>query len=59
MLYNTATEAQKNVVMMNAAFAITIIDQNKTIEEALDMAKESIESGKAKKVLEKFIEING
>ena len=59
VLYNTATEAQKNVVMMNAAFAITIIDQNKTIEEALDMAKESIESGKAKKVLEKFIEING
>lgn len=58
VLSNQATEAQKNVVMMNAAFAITVVDQEKTLEEALEIAKESIESGKALSVLKKFIEIN-
>lgn len=58
VLDNCATESQKNVVMMNSAFAITVVDQSKSLEEALAMAKESIESGKAKQALKKFIEIN-
>ncbi len=58
VLDNCATESQKNVVIINSAFAITVVDQSKSLEEAIAMAKESIESGKAKQVLKKFVEIN-
>lgn len=58
VLNNTATESQKNVVIANAAFAITVVDQEKSIEEALAMARESIESGKAKEAMKKYVEVN-
>ena len=41
---NTATEAQKNVVVINAAFAIQVVRPEKTIEECIALAKESLES---------------
>ena len=44
---NTATEAQKNVVVINAAFAIQVVRPEKTIEECIALAKESLESGRA------------
>ena len=43
----TATEAQKNVVIVNAAFAIRVICPEKPIEECIALARESLESGKA------------
>ncbi len=58
VLQGTSTEAQKNVVIANSAFAINVIDKNKTIEDCVHIARESIESGKALKCLRKFIEIN-
>lgn len=59
VLGNTATESQKNVVLVNAAFAIQVMESGKkTIEECLAVARESLESGKALATLKKFIELN-
>ncbi|NDW12339.1 anthranilate phosphoribosyltransferase [Bacteroides sp. 214] len=58
VLSNCATSAQKDVVVANAAFAIRVVQPEKTIEECIAIAKESLESGKAKLALKKFIEIN-
>ena len=55
---NKATEAQKNCVVVNSAFAIRTIKPELSIEECIAQAKESIESGKAKRILKKFIELN-
>lgn len=59
VLENRALPDQKNVVVANSAFGIQVIDPSKSIEEAVGMARESLESGKALAVLKKFVEING
>lgn len=58
VLSGTATDAQTNVVIANAAFAIQLIEQSKSIEECIAIAKESIDSQSALRSLNKFIEIN-
>lgn len=58
VLMNQATDSQKNVVLINAALAIHVIEPEKNIEECISIARESLESGKAYQVLKKFIEIN-
>jgi anthranilate phosphoribosyltransferase len=58
VLNNKATETQKNVVIANAAIAIQTIDSQLNILECVAQAKESLESGKAKNTLNKFLEIN-
>ena len=58
VLSATATAAQTNVVIINAAFAIQLIEENKTIEECIEIARESIYAKKALHSLTKFIEIN-
>lgn len=58
VLENRALDDQKNVVLANSSVGIQVLDQNKTPEEALAIARESLESGKALAVLKKFIEIN-
>lgn len=58
VLNNTATEAQKNCVIANAAFAIQVICPEKEIGNCIDEARESLESGNALKTFRKFIEIN-
>ena len=58
VLDNTATEAQKNCVIANAAFAIHTIKPELSVEECIGQARESIESGNAKRALKKFIELN-
>lgn len=59
VLANEATSSQKNVVLANAAFAIQVYESGqKDILECLDIARESLESGKAMQVLKKFIEVN-
>lgn len=58
VLANTATETQKNVVIANAAYAIQTIDTSgKSIEECVNMARESIESGKALAAFKKYVEL--
>lgn len=59
VLENTATEEQKNVVIINSAFAIQVLEQGKKdINECIAIARESLESGKALQILKKFIEYN-
>lgn len=49
------TEAQNNVVLTNAAFALKIIDANKSFETAFNEAKDSLFGGKAKQCLKKLV----
>lgn len=58
VLMDKATEAQKNVVIANAGFAIHIINQQKSVEDCMAEARESIESGRALATLMKFVELN-
>ena len=58
VLEGTSTEAQKNVILANAACGIAVIDRNLSIEESILMCRESLESGKALAAFRKFVEIN-
>lgn len=58
VLKGIATEAQKNVVIINAAFALQVMNPEKDMEECIGMARESLESGRALKVFNTFAEIN-
>lgn len=58
VLEGTATEAQKNVIIANAAFGMSVIDANLSIADSVAMARESIESGRALATFKKFVEIN-
>lgn len=53
-----ATDAQMNAVLVNAAFGIQTIDQEKPIGECLQMAEDSLYGKKALMVLEKFVTLN-
>jgi len=57
VLENKATEAQKNAVIINSAFAIQTRSSYKPLEQCKAEAAESLESGHAKKAFEKFVEI--
>lgn len=57
ILEGNGTEAQNNVVLTNAAFALTIVDENKSFETAFEEAKDSLFGGKAKQTLEKLLSI--
>jgi anthranilate phosphoribosyltransferase len=60
VLANTALPAQKNIVLANAAFGIQVLERGeKTVEECIEIARESIDSGKALQTFKKFVEING
>lgn len=59
LLENRALPAQKNVVLANAAFGIQVMEKGqKSIEECVEIARESIDSGKALATFRKFAEIN-
>lgn len=58
VLNNRAEAAQTQCVIVNAAFAIQIMEPEKEIEECIAIARESLESGRALKTLKKFIEIS-
>ena len=59
VLANTALPAQKNVVLANAAFGIQVLEKGKKdIEECVEIARESIDSGKARATFKKFVELN-
>ncbi len=58
VLEGTATENQKNVILANAACGIAIIDPNLSIEDSVEMARESLESGKAMAAFKHFVELN-
>ncbi len=58
VLEGVATDAQTNVVTANAAFAINVVQPQKSIEECISEAKESLESKCALATFKKFIELN-
>ena len=59
VLANTALPAQKNVVLANAAFGIQVLEKGKKdIAECVEIARESIDSGKAPATFKKFVELN-
>ncbi|HSQ46473.1 MAG TPA: hypothetical protein VLM44_06085, partial [Lutibacter sp.] len=49
------TDAQNNAVLANAAFALKIIDSNKSFETAFEEAKDSLFGLKAKESLHKLV----
>ncbi|KAA6316881.1 Anthranilate phosphoribosyltransferase, partial [termite gut metagenome] len=59
VMNNRATQAQTDVVTVNAGFAIHVICPEKEIEECIAVARESLEGGRAKEALKKFLEVNG
>ena len=59
VLENRALPAQKNIVLANAAFGIQVLEKGeKSIEECIAIARESIDSGAALQTFKKFVELN-
>lgn len=59
VLANRAMPAQKNIVLANAAFGIQVMEKGrKPIEECVEIARESIDSGNALVTFRKFVELN-
>ena len=57
IIEGNGTEAQNNVVLTNAAFALKIVDEKKSFEDAFEEAKSSLFSGNAKQTLKKLVNI--
>ena len=57
ILEGHGTEAQNNVVLTNAAFALKIVDETKSFETAFSESKDSLFGLKAKRTLEKLLSI--
>ena len=59
VLENRCLPGQKEVVLANAAFGIQVLERGeKSIEECVEIARESIESGSALRTFRKFVELN-
>jgi len=59
VLENRALPAQKHIVLANAAFGIQVLERGqKSIEECIEIARESIDSGAALRTFKKFVELN-
>ncbi len=59
VLENRCLPAQKNIVLANAAFGIQVLERGqKSIEECIEIARKSIDSGAALKTFRKFVELN-
>ncbi len=58
ILEGKGTKAQSDVAIANAGMAIHCADKKKSINDAMEAARESLESGKALTVFKKFIDLN-
>ncbi|MFI3301600.1 MAG: anthranilate phosphoribosyltransferase [Rikenellaceae bacterium] len=58
VLGGTATQPQRDCVVVNAAYAINVMESTKSIEECIAIAREAIDSGRAVETLKRFVEIN-
>ena len=56
ILDNKATQAQKEIVELNAAFGIQASGKAASLLEAKELAVESLASGKARKLFDQFVE---
>tara|TARA_B110000902_G_scaffold124994_1_gene145875 strand:+ start:1352 stop:2341 length:990 start_codon:yes stop_codon:yes gene_type:complete len=57
ILEGKGTEAQNNVVLTNAAFALKVVDETMSFETAFSVAKDSLFGLKAKQTLETLVRI--
>ncbi len=55
---NSATDAQRDIVMINAANAFIVDGKARDIQEGLELAKEALLSGKAKAKLQEIIRVS-
>ena len=58
VLENKATEAQRNCVVINSAFAIQVICPEKSIGTCIAEAKESLDSGRALATFKQYVSLN-
>ena len=58
VLQGEATPAQTDCVIANAAFAIRVIELEKSLADCIALARDSMESGRALKTLKMFVELN-
>ncbi len=58
VLSGTATAAQRDCVVVNSAYAISVMEPSKSIEECVAIARETIDSGRALECLKRFVDIN-
>ncbi|HSW47461.1 MAG TPA: anthranilate phosphoribosyltransferase [Candidatus Saccharimonadales bacterium] len=54
-IFNGVKNAKRDIVVLNSAAALYVAGKAKDIREGIEMAEESIENGKAKKILENMI----
>ena len=57
ILQGNGTKTQNDVVAANAGMAINCVHQDKSMEDCIEMARESIKSGLAYKCLKDLIEV--
>lgn len=57
ILNGTSTDAQRDIVLLNAVFGIKASGKADSLDEAKRMAIESVESGRALKALNSFVEV--
>lgn len=58
VLGGTATSAQENCIVANAAFAIRTLEPRVTLADAVAEARESIRSRRAEEAFRKFVDLN-
>lgn len=58
VLEGRATEAQTGCVVANAAFALKTLEPELPLSEAVALARESVESGRALEAFKKFVSLN-
>jgi len=62
ILYNIfdakATDAQRDIVLINAASALMVDGKARDIQDGLEIAREAIKKGKAKEKLARIVEIS-
>jgi len=58
ILSGKGSPAQENVVLANAGAALNILNPKKSIPDCIDMARESLKSGRALKSFTKLIDLN-
>ena len=58
VLTGNTTQARKNAVVVNAAYALQRHDHSLSLQQSLAIACESIDSGRAWKVLKTFVSLN-
>ncbi len=58
VLAGTATAPQSDCVVVNSAYAINVMEPQKSIEECIDIARQTIQSGRAAECMKRFVELN-